>query len=78
MGGRCVDGGGALKRLDSVHVEIKSMRSVDEFRRRGVAARMQLDESAELGWLSKTKFELEVTGLWPARSLLSAIRIRTV
>ena len=31
-------GCGALKRLDSIHGEIKSMRTADEFRRRGVAA----------------------------------------
>ena len=38
--GQDLAGCGALKRLDSTHGELKSMRTADRFLRRGVAARM--------------------------------------
>lgn len=71
-GGDVLMGCGALKRLDSLHGEIKSMRTVDEFRRRGVAARIltHIIESAEQDGYRRLSLETGSHEFFsPARSL---------
>ena len=70
--GDALMGCGALKRLDSLHGEIKSMRTVDEFRRRGVAARIltHIIATAEQGGYRRLSLETGSHEFFsPARSL---------
>ena len=52
-------GCGALKRLDSTHAEIKSMRTAPDFQRRGVAARLLAHIEAEAAATGLTRLSLE-------------------
>ncbi|MFK3650243.1 GNAT family N-acetyltransferase [Lysobacter enzymogenes] len=65
-------GCGALKRLDAEHGEIKSMRTADAHRRRGVAAAMLEHILAEAARRQYRRVSLEtgsMDGFGPARSL---------
>lgn len=65
-------GCGALKRLDAEHGEIKSMRTADAHRRRGVAAAMLEHILAEAARRQYRRLSLEtgsMDGFGPARSL---------
>ena len=65
-------GCGALKRLDAEHGEIKSMRTADAHRRRGVAAAMLehiLDEAARRAYRRLSLETGSMEGFGPARSL---------
>jgi len=65
-------GCGALKRLDAEHGEIKSMRTADAHRRRGVAAAMLEHILAEATRRQYRRVSLEtgsMDGFGPARSL---------
>jgi putative acetyltransferase len=52
-------GCGAIKRLDPIHAEIKSMRTAAAFQRRGVAARLLAHIEAEAGEMGLTRLSLE-------------------
>jgi putative acetyltransferase len=62
-GGRLA-GCGAIKRLDGTHAEIKSMRTAEAYRRRGVAARLLAHIEAESVRRGVTRLSLE-TGTEP-------------
>lgn len=57
-------GCGALKTLDAAHAEIKSMRTVDNYRRRGVAAQVLAHIIAEARTRGYRRLSLE-TGDFP-------------
>ncbi|WP_064746830.1 GNAT family N-acetyltransferase [Lysobacter antibioticus] len=65
-------GCGALRELDSTHGEIKSMRTADAHRRKGVAARMLghiLDEASRRGYRRLSLETGSMAGFAPARTL---------
>lgn len=70
--GEAVLGVGALKRLDAVHGEVKSMHTAEAARRRGVGAAMLAWIIAAAGEQGLVRLSLE-TGSWayfaPARAL---------
>ena len=70
--GESLLGCGALKRLDAEHGEIKSMRTVDAHRRRGVAAAMLehlLEEAARREYRRLSLETGSMDGFEPARRL---------
>jgi putative acetyltransferase len=65
-------GCGAVKRLGPDHAELKSMRTADGFRRRGVAARLLTHIEAECVRMGVTRLSLETGAedhFEPARAL---------
>lgn len=65
-------GCGAVKRLDPTHAELKSMRTADSFKRRGVAARLLAHIEAESVRMGVTRLSLETGAeeyFEPARAL---------
>jgi putative acetyltransferase len=65
-------GCGAIKRLGDAHAEIKSMRTADAYRRRGVAARLLAHIEAESLRMGLTRLSLETGAedfFAPARAL---------
>lgn len=70
--GEAVVGCGAIKRLDTVHAELKSMRTAPERKRTGVASRLLEHIVAEAKWMGYTRLSLETgaAGFFsPARKL---------
>lgn len=70
--GDAIAGCGAIKRLDSTHAEIKSMRTSDAYKRRGVAARLLEYIEAEAVRMGLTRLSLETGAeefFAPARAL---------
>ncbi|WP_216898005.1 GNAT family N-acetyltransferase [Nocardia alni] len=70
-----IAGCGAIKRLDATHGEIKSMRTADTHRRRGVAARLLGHLEAESVRMGLTRLSLETGSedfFEPARRLYLA------
>jgi putative acetyltransferase len=65
-------GCGALKRLDPVHAEVKSMRTAPTRKRSGIASRLLAHIIAEAGRMGFTRLSLETGSaefFHPARSL---------
>lgn len=65
-------GCGALRELDSTHGEIKSMRTAEAHRRKGVATRMLghiLDEASRRGYRRLSLETGSMAGFAPARTL---------
>ncbi|MCB1032591.1 MAG: GNAT family N-acetyltransferase [Acidobacteria bacterium] len=70
--GDSLAGCGALKELDGSHCELKSMRTVEAFRRKGVASallRFLLEEARRRGYRRASLETGSMAGFAPARAL---------